>query len=90
MREKLPFVFRKVDEQCYSVELYGVHLGDVENGGLDFWSWVRWHISGDRKEYSIGGVCMSAKKYYGYRTRYAAARELAVMRSGKLLSEMTV
>lgn len=77
--------FVNLGDNYYQVLFGSLVLGEVyrdENA----WSYARWMIAGDRSYPERGGVNNSATKKAGYVTRASAARSLAVIRSGDIVS----
>jgi len=79
------YKFKRIDTNWYSVEVYGVEVGEVYRDP-DAWSYAPWFIGGIKQVVTRGGVNQSIEKPRGFGTRERAAYALSVSQSAKILA----
>lgn len=71
----------------YRVVVAGVEVAQVTREPGMCWSYAPWHIVGDRT-ISRGGVWGKSKRVRGFCTKESAAREAAIINSGKVVAAL--
>lgn len=80
-------VTRKIDEDAWTVFACGIEVGTVYYD-REAWSGYRYFIQGGRRAKIWGGVNSKTQKYAGWCNLRAAAIEVSIMNSGKVIAAM--